>query len=258
MAMVSVPTDEPAKARFAQFCEGASLGRNEALGVLVQFWAETRRLGLEAAPMPHLQMLLPLAPARAGLVMEAMRQAGYVEGGAADDDRMHVVDNSGLTRRLAKRRADGSVAGLKRGKAAKRPRKPAAAAAEPRALVPARAPDKTPLELACRATWEAYEMAYRSRTGQSPIRNAKVNALVKQLVQRLGHDDAPRVITFYVQHPNRSYVERLWPLEMAVRDAEPLRTQWANGRFVTREQVSQYEATQAYEMQRQRILANEI
>lgn len=88
----------------------------------------------------------------------------------------------------------------------------------------------TPEQTACRAVWGAYSAAYKSRYGVEPIRNATINAQVKQLVRRLGHDDAPSVAAFYVGHNGRYYVEKLHPIGACLTDAEKLRTEWATGR----------------------------
>lgn len=58
---------------------------------------------------------------------------------------------------------------------------------------PLAADSETDLQAACRATWAAYATAYRTRHGVAPVRNAKVNSNVRQIVQRLGHSEAPLV-----------------------------------------------------------------
>lgn len=258
MAMISLAADETAKPRFARLCDGARMGRNEALGMLVQFWAETRRTCLEAAPPATLAGMLPIDPALADGVIATLLQAGYLKASQSPCGDVHIVDNTGLAQRRAKRRADGAAAGSKsRVKKRGRPKADKPPAPAP-ALALAQDVEETRLQAACRATWAAYVDAYHARTGQVPVRNAKTSALTKQFVQRVGQAEAPRVVAFYVQHPSRAYVERLWPLEMAVRDAEPLRTQWANGRPITRGGVEQFEAAATYESQRQRILNGDI
>lgn len=84
----------------------------------------------------------------------------------------------------------------------------------------------------CRLTWQAYSEAYRSRYGVDPVRNAKVNSQIKQLVQRIG-DDAPEVAAWYVSHPGAYYVSRGHGLGALLMDAEKLRTEHATGRIIT-------------------------
>lgn len=76
------------------------------------------------------------------------------------------------------------------------------------------------------AAWDAYRGAYSRRYGLDPVRNAKVNGLLSQLVDRLGAEEAPAVIGFYVESNHPYYVNAGHVLDPAVRDAEKLRTQW--------------------------------
>jgi hypothetical protein len=94
-------------------------------------------------------------------------------------------------------------------------------------------------------TWNAYSTAYFDRYGSQPVRNAKVNALIAQLVARLGADEAPRVASFYVMHNGRNYVQATHTVDLLVRDAEGLRTQWAQGRQTTHAEAALADRTQA-------------
>lgn len=81
------------------------------------------------------------------------------------------------------------------------------------------------------ATWNAYADAYRSRYGVDPVRNAKVNGQLSQLVARIGGDEAPPVARFFVGLQDPYYVRRMHPVDDLLSNAEKLRTQWAtNGR----------------------------
>lgn len=83
------------------------------------------------------------------------------------------------------------------------------------------------------AAWNGYADAYQDRYSELPVRNAKANALMKQLVDRLGADEAPMVAAFYVSHNGQFYVARGHAVELLVKDAEKLRTEWATGRTMT-------------------------
>lgn len=74
--------------------------------------------------------------------------------------------------------------------------------------------------------WEGYRTAYQRRYGVAPLRNAKVNGQLAQLVDRLGADEAPAIVEFYVRSDHAFYVNAGHVLDPAVRDAEKLRTQW--------------------------------
>lgn len=104
---------------------------------------------------------------------------------------------------------------------------------------------ETALQSACRATWRAYSNAYAARHGAAPVRNAKVNANVKQLVQRLGHSEAPLVAEWFLS-VNEAYVVRnMHDIGLLVAKAEAYRTQWATGRTMTETRARQVDKTQA-------------
>jgi hypothetical protein len=111
----------------------------------------------------------------------------------------------------------------------------------------ARAP-RTPAEKSDQpvgaTTWNAYSTAYVDRYGSPPVRNAKVNAQVAQLVQRLGAEEAPRVAAFYVLHNGQAYVRATHTVDLLLRDAEGLRTQWVQGRQTTHTAAAQVDRTQ--------------
>ena len=96
----------------------------------------------------------------------------------------------------------------------------------------------------CRATWKAYAAAYSIRYGVNPVRNAKVNTQVKQLVQRLGEEATP-VAEFFVTNVNEAFVVRKYhDLGALVAGAETYRTQWATGKTMTSGQARQIDSTQ--------------
>ncbi len=80
--------------------------------------------------------------------------------------------------------------------------------------------------------FEAYAAAYLARHGAPPVRNHRVNSLFKQLAALLG-EEAPAVAAFYVSHQGRLYVSAKHAVNLLVRDAEKLRTEWATGRTTT-------------------------
>lgn len=79
-------------------------------------------------------------------------------------------------------------------------------------------------------TWQTYSKAYLHRYKVDPVRNAKVNGQLAQLVDRLGADDAPKVARYYVEHNGARYVGATHKVDLLLIDAEALRTQWATGR----------------------------
>lgn len=135
------------------------------------------------------------------------------------------------------------------------PAPPAAAPGTGLAVVPTKhpKPPKEPLteeqtahKAACSDTWEAYCQAYTHRYGVAPVRNAPANAQIKQLVLRLGQQEAPGVARFYVEQVHDRYVvQQLHPLYLLLRQAEAYRTQWVRGQAMTSTRAAQVDKTAA-------------
>jgi len=77
------------------------------------------------------------------------------------------------------------------------------------------------------AIWDVYASAYLRRYSTEPVRNAKVNALLAQVVDRLGSHEAPHVAAWYVGSNRALYVSSKHCAELLSRDCEGLRTEWA-------------------------------
>jgi len=104
---------------------------------------------------------------------------------------------------------------------------------------------ETELQAACRATWTAYAIAYRTRHGATPVRNAKVNANVKQIVQRLGYAEAPLVAAWFLRVNERLVVQGMHDLGLLLARCEAYRTQWATNRQVTETSARHTDQTQS-------------
>lgn len=76
------------------------------------------------------------------------------------------------------------------------------------------------------ATWDAYSTAYQARYGVEPVRNRVVNGQLSQFLDRIGADEAPRVAAFFVGHKGNLYAAAKHPVNLLLRDAEKLRTEW--------------------------------
>lgn len=81
--------------------------------------------------------------------------------------------------------------------------------------------------------WQAYAQAYLHRYRVEPVRNAKVNGQLSQLLQRLGAEEAPAVAAWFVGHNLRWYVQKMHAVDCLLSDCEKLRTEWATGKRVT-------------------------
>lgn len=78
--------------------------------------------------------------------------------------------------------------------------------------------------------WESYEIAYKEKYGDQPLRNARVNSLLKALRARLPHESIPDVLRHYLSSQNAYYVSRGHSLECLVKDAEKIYTEWRTGK----------------------------
>lgn len=77
--------------------------------------------------------------------------------------------------------------------------------------------------------WASYSEAYAAKYGAQPVRNARVNGQLSRLVVRLGADEAPGVARAYLANRNGLYVAAKHCVDLLLRDAEKLRTEWATG-----------------------------
>lgn len=87
-------------------------------------------------------------------------------------------------------------------------------------------------------TWDAYRDGYRKLYGVEPVRNAKVNSQICQLVDRLGAEEAPQVAAFYLAHKKQIYASNRHPVSLLLRDAEGIRTDFLTKRAGTSEQTA--------------------
>ncbi|MHB8408949.1 MAG: hypothetical protein ACYDHY_12800 [Acidiferrobacterales bacterium] len=92
--------------------------------------------------------------------------------------------------------------------------------------------------------WRAYVAAYRRRYQIDPVRNAKVNGQIAHLVARLGAEEAPLVAEFYLAHNRHLYIASGHCVDLLLRDAEKLRTEWITGRMVTETRARQMDRKQ--------------
>jgi hypothetical protein len=92
-------------------------------------------------------------------------------------------------------------------------------------------------------TWDAYSAAYLQRYSVNPVRNAKVNGMLANLVKRLGATESPLVAAWYLTHQGRNYVMKLHSVDLLVMDCEKLRTEWATSTQMTATRADQHDRT---------------
>ena len=82
------------------------------------------------------------------------------------------------------------------------------------------------------AIFDAYAEGYFAVYKKAPIRNGRVNSLCKQLHALLGAD-GPAVARYYPTTRSKLYVQSGHALQLLVRDAEKLHTEWSTGIQIT-------------------------
>lgn len=92
--------------------------------------------------------------------------------------------------------------------------------------------------------WRLWCDAYRNRYNVDYPRNAKNNALIKTLVEKIGVENAKKVIPFYTRALDPWIVSRQHPLEVLVKDAESWVAREANGQLlISRSKISAYDSS---------------
>lgn len=120
---------------------------------------------------------------------------------------------------------------------------PTLAAKSPAAPKPRRLAAEVKEPAPSTAVWNSYSDAYELRYSSEPVRNAKVNGQLAQLVARLGAQEAPHVAAFYVGHNAQFYVRDMHSVGLLLRDAEKLRTEWSTNRQMTSTKAQQADKT---------------
>lgn len=77
------------------------------------------------------------------------------------------------------------------------------------------------------AVWLAYRAAYEERYHTAPVRNATVNGQLRNLVARLGAEEAPLVAVFYVASQDPLFVKAKHGVGVLLNQCEAIRTTWA-------------------------------
>lgn len=93
--------------------------------------------------------------------------------------------------------------------------------------------------------WDSYANAYAHRHGATPPRNKKINGMLSNLLDRIPAKNAPDVAAFYLSSNRGLYVSAKHPVDLLLRDAEALHTEWVTGRQGTETAAHQADKTQA-------------
>lgn len=104
-------------------------------------------------------------------------------------------------------------------------------------------------------TWRAYATAYAQRYGVEPKANAALMGKLAQFFDKIGAEEAPVVAGHYVQSNFALYVRSGHAVDLLVRDAEKLRTEWFTGQRITETQARRADQTQERGSIARRLLA---
>lgn len=105
--------------------------------------------------------------------------------------------------------------------------------------------------------FDSYAEAYQLRYSEPPVRNKKVNSQFKQLADRLGQD-ATQVAKFYLTHNDFLYTKSMHTVDLLLRDAEKLRTEWATGNRMTTSKAKSAETVDHYQEQIEMVKRGEL
>ncbi|RMD64885.1 helix-turn-helix domain-containing protein [Candidatus Parcubacteria bacterium] len=83
------------------------------------------------------------------------------------------------------------------------------------------------------AIWNAYATAYRERYGIDPIRNAKVNRQLNDLIKLVGFDNAMLLAANFPRHPEAWYARKGHDVGLMLTDAQKLLTEIKTGNVMT-------------------------
>ena len=93
--------------------------------------------------------------------------------------------------------------------------------------------------------WASYAEAYERRYHVPPVRNKQVNSMLKTFTERVPAEEAPAIAAHYVGNPSQLYVASGHAVNLLLRDAEKLRTEWITGRRITQTQARTGDQTAA-------------
>lgn len=93
------------------------------------------------------------------------------------------------------------------------------------------------------ATRKAYGAAYLQRWGVEPIIGSKSNGMLMHFVNLVGREAAPEIATFYLSHNWSLYVNAKHPIDLLLRDAPKLHTEWKTNSPSTYGEAQQQERT---------------
>lgn len=89
--------------------------------------------------------------------------------------------------------------------------------------------------------WETYKSTYKFKYGVEPPRSDFIFNQIGQFIGRVGREHAPRVVEFYLSHPNQFYAKNNHAFRFCLQDCEKLLTEFLTGNIQSGRPLSQNE-----------------
>lgn len=93
--------------------------------------------------------------------------------------------------------------------------------------------------------WNAYSAAYEKRHGCEPADSGAERGKLMRFMAKVPEAEAPEIASFFLTHNDALYIRAKHPIDLLVRDAQKLRTEWMSGQQVTGTEAREQERTQA-------------
>lgn len=116
---------------------------------------------------------------------------------------------------------------------------------QPKVEIPADMPGPKDPKAKTFKTWANYAITYRRRYNAWPVWNARVAGQISNLIDRIGHDAAPKVAAYYLSISDQRFITEQHSVGMLLNRAEALHTQWVTGTRVNSTTARQNERSAA-------------
>lgn len=90
----------------------------------------------------------------------------------------------------------------------------------------------------------AYKLEYYNRYKIDVVESAKFHSAIKQIIARIGVEDALGTLQFFVWHNDPLYLKGTHQIGLALRDCESLRTQYIKGKAITFKDLKTFETAE--------------
>ena len=104
---------------------------------------------------------------------------------------------------------------------------------------------KSAAQPANKDTWHEYCRAFHRRYTVKPIPGVRNNSMIKQLVTRVGHENAVKLVVFYLSQGDAFYKTNCHNLGLLVKDCETLMVKMQTGKRMTYRQAKKEEDSEA-------------